>query len=249
MFLSNEFSFNGIDSNTKDIHLVTLDSDVLTTKGVAFQRNISPVEGFSQLNPMFKDEETEPDDIVLNFMYIKNDIPQVWTEDKLIDIKKWFITDEFAPFISKDNSDYIYYFKCKKIEEKMTSGNKGVLEVTFKPFSHFVYKRYNSRIHLESKTTMEIENPSLYEYKPIIILTNKGSNSTVNKICDLEIKGLDKDEVVEIDNLMLTALSPNGENKFSKCNRNWITLSPGINNLTLSGNCDIEIICEFPILL
>ena len=161
MVFSENFTLNGVTGESQDVYIVTFDNSVLTSVGVPFSRDISSIDGFSQINPMYKDEDVEPDDIVLNFMYIKDNMAMEWTSEKLIEIKKWMITDDFIPFISQDNPDYIYYLKCKKIENKMTPNMEGVLEVTFKPFSHFAYKRFSSKLTVTSPKSTLIENPSI----------------------------------------------------------------------------------------
>lgn len=249
MIISKDFILNEIEGSSKDIYLYTFNSDVLTSVGIPFQKNISSTDGYSQLNPMFKEEDVEPDDITLNFIYVENNIPQIWSEEKLIETKKWMITDDFIPFITQDNPDYVYYLKFKKIENKMTPSKRGVLEATVKPFSHFAYRKLQVEIDITSPTTIDINNVSLYDYKPIVVIKNKGDINTINKIGNFEITGLQTNEVVEIDNLIMTVLNSNNENRFSKCNRNWLTLSPGINTLAISGNCEIEIKCEFPVSL
>lgn len=249
MVISDKFTLNGIEGSSKNTYIITFDSDVLINKGIPFSRNINSVDGYSQFNPMFGEEDTPPDDIVLNFMYIQNNIAQKWTEEKILDIKKWIITDDFIPFITQDNPNYTYYLKCKKIQNKMTPEGLGVLECTFTPFSHFAYKIYNSTTTVKSSTNITIDNPSIYSYEPVIKVKNLGNEATVNKIGDLEIKGLATNEKVTIDNIMLTVINENDENRFSKCNRNWISLTPGKNIIPVNGNCEIEVLCEFPMSL
>jgi hypothetical protein len=48
---------------------------------------------------------------------------------------------------------------------------------------------------------------------------------------------------------MKTVLNSNDENKFSLCNRTWVELAQGSNEIAMSGSCEIEILCEFPVLL
>lgn len=248
MIVSDEFTLNGIKGSDEDIYLVTFDNDVLISKGIPFQRDISS-DGYSQLNPLFKDEDVIPDDVVLNFMYAINDMAQQWTEDKIIKTKNWMITEDFIPFVTQDNPDYIYYLKCKKLENKMTPRGLGVLEGTFVPISHFAYKKTYHKITVTNSTDILLTNPSTIEYKPVVRIKNLGDVSTINKIGDFEITGLATNETVVIDNLILTVENLNGENKFSKCNRNWLKLLPGENQLNVNGNCEIEILCEFPIVL
>ena len=249
MVISEKFTLNGIEGFSKNMYIVTFDSDVLINKGIPFSRNINSIDGYSQFNPMFRDEDTPPDDIILNFMYIENNMPQIWDEEKILDVKKWIITDDFIPFTTQDNPNYIYYLMCKKIQNKMTPEGLGVLECTFTPFSHFAYNAYNSTITVKSSKNIVIDNPSIYSYEPIIKIKNLGNEETVNKIGDLEVTGLATNEKVTIDNIMLTVINENNENRFSKCNRNWVSLSPGENIVPVSGNCEIEILCEFPISL
>lgn len=249
MVISDEFTLNGRMGSDENMYLVTFDSEVLINKGIPFQRDISSVDGYSQLNPMFKDEDVPPDDVILNFLYMENDVPMEWTEDKIIKVKKWIVTDDFIPFITQDNPNYKYYLKCKKIQNRMTPSGLGVLECTFVPFSHFLYKSSYNKITITSQTNILITNPSIYNYNPVIIIKNLGDSSTINKIGEFEITGLDTNEIVTVDNLILSVINSNGINKFSNCNRKWLALVPGENELQVSGNCELEILCEFPTIL
>ena len=76
-----------------------------------------------------------------------------------------------------------------------------------------------------------------------------GDSSTINRIGNFEITRLDTNETVTIDNLILNVVNSNEINRFSNCNRKWLTLVPGENELQVSGNCELEILCEFPIIL
>lgn len=251
MVISKDFILNNITNTSKDVIIVSFESDVLTRMGVPFSRNISSSGEYSSNNPVFKKGENEPDDIVLNFMYVNEYyIPQQWTEDKIIDIKEWIITEDFIPFISGDNPNYITYVICTKIENKMTPEMLGVLECTFKPFSHYKYKKYSKTTTVSNVSkTFTITNPSLETYKPVVVIKNLGDETTINKVQDFEITGLANGETVIIDNLMKTVLNSNDENKFSLCNRTWVELAQGKNEVKISGNCEIEILCEFPVLL
>ena len=249
MVISDKFILNEIEGKSKDVSLVTFDSEILIDTGISFSRNINAEDGYSQFNPMFNDEDIVPDDIILNFMYDKNGIPQEWTEWKILDIKKWIITDEFIPFVTFDNLDYIYYIKCKKIRNRMTPYGFGVLECTFTPLSHFAYQKIEFNMNVTELNNIIIQNPSMYKYKPIIKIKNLGDISTVNKVGSFEISGLNKNEVVVVDNLMLGVVNSNGDNRFSNCNRGWVELMQEENNLQLNGNCEVQISCEFPIVL
>ena len=250
MFVSKDFTFNDVEGKSKGIYLVTFDSDVLVSRGNKYTRSISSDE-YSRKNPLFNVTDNEAEEVTLNFMYLdENMTPQKWTDDKLIEVRKWFKTDDFAPFISQDNPNYINYFMMTSMESKLIpTQDIGVLEVVFKPLNCYVYKKYENVATITSSTSISVNNPSDEEYKPILKITNLGNSSTINKIGNLEISGLNTNETVIVDNLMLTVLDDNDNNKFSKCNRNWLTLDVGNNVIPVSGNYRLQIFAEFPILL
>lgn len=68
------------------------------------------------------------------------------------------------------------------------------------------------------------------------------------EINDMTLK-LQLNEPVSVDNKMLTVLNANGENRLSYCNRKWIKLLPGSNNLKLYGYGKVKIKAEFPVIL
>lgn len=249
MVISDKFILNGIEGAIKDISLVTFDSEILINTGIPFSRSVNAADGYSQFNPLFNEEDVVPEDIVLNFMYAIDGVPQEWEEWKLLDVKKWIITEDFVPFKTFDNLNYTYYIKCKKIQNKMTPYGFGVLECIFAPFSHFAYQNVSFSRTITKSSNIVIDNPSMYSYKPIIKIKNLGNTSTVNKIGDFEISGLSTNEIVIVDNLMLLVTNLNNISKFTNCNRGWVELLPGENNLQLNGNCQIEILCEFPMIL
>ena len=98
--------------------------------------------------------------------------------------------------------------------------------------------------------SVNIENPSKFAYRPMVIITNLGDTSTVNEINGFQIQGLSYGEKVVIDNQMATVINSSGDNKFSLCNRSWVELQPnGYTKVTVSGKCSVEIQCEFPLLV
>ncbi len=247
MFRKKNFIFNNIPNTDMDVILVTFDDEQLNTIDVSYSREISSEE-YSASNPMYVVNELEPEEIVISLMYVDSyDIPQEWTDEKIMDIKKWLITDKFVSFVEQD-SDYTVYLMCSKIEKRMVLPSMmGVLECTFKPLTSYKYLEYStSTSSSDGLKTLGIENPTTETYKPIIKITNLGNTSTVNKINSFEITGLAYKEEVTIDNLICTVFNSSGENKFSSCNRAWLVLNPGYNTVSINGNCMVEILCQFP---
>ena len=158
------------------------------------------------------------------------------------------ITDSFAPFITEDYPDYVLYLKCVKIQDKLTFGNQGFLEVTFQPYTHYFYKQFETVILLSGDNATTIENISREVCYPIITAETTDDIINTIEINDMTLK-LQLNEPVSVDNKMLTVLNANGENRLSYCNRKWIKLLPGSNNLKLYGYGKVKIKAEFPVIL
>lgn len=217
--------------------------DVLNEVGVPYTTELSIEDsGYIQ----FTEKDSETDDIVLELCLEKDNIALVWTNEIFNEIKSWLFSDDFEQFVSYDNLDYHYYFKCTKIVKKFNFAKKGVIEVTFKPLNHYAYKSVEISKIVKGKEFIDIYNESGKEYEPIIIIENHGTEKTINKVNDFEITNLKEGETVKIDNYMLTVQNEDNENKLSDCNRNWVILESEENQLLIEGNCKVTILCEFP---
>ena len=93
-------------------------------------------------------------------------------------------------------------------------------------------------------------------YKPIIEIKNLGDSSNVitieNESIDKEpfiVQGIKENEVVTIDNLLGTVYNEDKENLLVNCNRKWINLKNGKNKINVSGNLEINIKCQFPVMV
>ena len=253
MFIQPNFTFNKIYSRDIGVSIVTFDSGIFNDVGVEYSTDVSIEHNLIDYNPYYTENFSETSEIELNLL-VYNPVTM-----KAIDISNanleelydWLITDDFSSFVSDDNVDLTYYFKVIKIQKVLSFNREGYLRVTFKPFSKYAYKRrvYNAIVNGEEE--IDIFNLSRQLYHPMIEITNKGDNSTVNMINDMKIIDINRNETVVIDNLTKLVQSKDGVNKFSHCqDRKWLELEPRKNNkIILKGNMEIKIICEFPILL
>lgn len=199
--------------------------------------------------PVYKEETNIPDQIILNLAYVdETGNLATFSSEIFKRIKTWLITDSFAPFITEDYPDYVLYLKCVKIQDKLTFGNQGFLEVTFQPYTHYFYKQFETVILLSGDNATTIENISREVCYPIITAETTDDIINTIEINDMTLK-LQLNEPVSVDNKMLTVLNANGENRLSYCNRKWIKLLPGSNNLKLYGYGKVKIKAEFPVIL
>lgn len=242
MFIEPNFIWNGIPSENKFLTIITTDNEIVNNIGIPYSKTLNKEEGFD----IFTEEDSDTEEIVLNLCLEKDGVPIEWSPEIFNDIKNWLCTDDFGEFISMDNPNYIYYFKCTKIQKKFTFNNEGWIEVTFKPLNHYAYKRVIIEKEVRGKEIININNECNVEYAPFIEIENLCKNSRQIKVNDLIISDINPYEVVKIDNHMFTVLNGNDEDIFYKCNREWIALKEGENQIVVEGDCNITIRCEFP---
>lgn len=252
MFIQPNFTFNGIYSRDLGISIVTFDSNVLNNIGIEYTSDVSMEQGLNEYNPYYTEDISDVSEIELNLgIYDPFTMkPISITEMDMEILYDWLITDNFAPFISDDDVDLIYYFKVTRLQKVLSFNGEGYLKIALKPFSKFAYRRREYEFNITNEKTIEIFNLSNKPYYPMMEITNKGNTTTVNKINDMEVSNVNTNETLIIDNLSKLVQNTNSENKFDSCNRKWIKLEPKKENqIVLRGNMNIKIICEFPVIL
>ena len=237
VFNSGNFTFNNIYSKNLNIYLVSEDTGVLNDYGIPFN---------------IEDADKE---ITLSFCYASNNETLSWDYDTVLSFLEWMITDDYCEFISEDNEDIIYFLKGVGYDKRFTNDMKGIIDVTFKVLSPFGYKHYIREI-LSLEKNFDIYNYSNINnsYKPLITLSNISTkeitlkNTTTNKEA-FNITGLNKSDIITIDNMMGIIVDSKGNNKLSNSNRKWIELTKGLNTLSIDGVCDIRIEAYYPIMV
>lgn len=248
MFISDKFMFNGVSCDEYNVRLVYFENNIVNDMKIPFSVSVNS-DSKDGIYPVYKEETNIPDQVILNLAYVdETGNLATFSSEIFKRIKTWLITDSFAPFITEDYPDYVLYLKCVKIQDKLTFGNQGFLEVTFQPYTHYFYKQFETIILLSGDNATTIENTSREICYPIITAETTDSITNTIKINDMTLD-LQLNEPISIDNKMLTVLNANGENKLSCCNRKWIKLLPGSNNLKLYGYGKVKIKAEFPVIL
>jgi|GEM_PF-1408545 len=259
MFISDKFYFNGRHSDDMNVSLVTFDSDLFNDYGLNYSETIDVEKNNGDLSH-FTSTHGDIEELTLNLMLNDyKDEPMVWSDDITMEVTDWLITDSFVEFVSEDNTDLTYYFKVTKIIKKFTRDKLGYLEVTFQPFSNYAYhnlKKTYSYDNTEGSFTINNISNVNTPYKPIITIKNLSDNLNIITIHNettseepFEIKNLDNNEIVTIDSAMGTVFNDYNENKLLNCNREWLELKRGKNKITVSGNVELTIKCQYPIRL
>ena len=245
MFSSENFYINGIKNTQLNLYLVSFDSQVLNETGSVFSRG-ADVDTTNAFNPVVSTSNDDTNEVTLNFALAdQNKRALVWTEELITEITNIFTEKPVNEFISEDFPTNIFYMICTKITKKFNYLKQGVLEITFKLASMYSYVRKSFKATCTNSTNLIINNVGVNRYRPIIKVTNKGTTSTTNIIGNIEITGLEANETITIDNMMLLVYS-SGVNKYDNTNGAWVVLEKGNNTINISGNCVVEVLCEFP---
>ena len=245
MFLSPYFKFKGIDCRNYFIIITTMDKDGIVEVGIPYKSKLTMENAFH-----YTEEIEVPSEIELNLTLVdENRIPLKWTNEYFQNIKDWLISDDFEEFVTYDNPEYVYYFKCTSIVKNFTYGKEGWVTATFQPLNHYAYKKVNIDKFINGKEYIEINNTTNKDYEPKIIINNLGTENKTIRIDDLLLTNIETNENVTIDNYLCTIYGDVNGNLLSNSNRNWVVLKPGINKILVEGNMFFSIMCEFPTII
>lgn len=245
MFIEPNFIFRGKDCKEFNVQIVGVNEDVLNYKGKPYSRTINK-ESIAN-NIAYTQEPNDTEEFTLNLALLdKNDLPMTWTTEIYNRICDWLISDSFEQFISYDDLTLVHYVMVTEIKPKLNYRQLGWIEVTFKPLDNFRYKILERDELVFGSKVIEIFNESKNTLEPLITLENLGTKNNIIYINDFMISGLEENEVVYIDNYMTNVMNDEDENRLYLCNRQWIKLQPGINQILVKGDCNVNIYCEIP---
>ena len=122
------------------------------------------------------------------------------------------------------------------------------------PYAYMFPKKYRysctdvSHIELISRSTIN----KLYYPKMTILCNDCKTVSILNETCNEELSFSNLpvgDLVITIDNELgkIESSDPTYPNLYQYCNFNWLPLKKGKNKMVVTGNCNLEFVCEFPL--
>lgn len=248
-FNSDKFSFNGIHCSTKEVSLLW-GKEMFIDYGL----NINYQLKYDGISWELKDEQ--PETITLHIVHEVDNIPKVWTREKIRDIESWLISEDFLPFVSDDNLNVSYYLKVVNIVRKFNSQMMGWLEVEFQPFKNcgFINKTISLKnaarfLNMKTPPSLTINNESEIEdiNYPIIKIKNLNGEVRFNNLTTGKELTVTGNGNIIIDNKMKTIYDENGLSLLTESNRNWLFLSRGINKIQVTGNCDVDFDFKFEV--
>lgn len=246
MFVEPYFIWRNEDCRKYNLSIVTTSKDIINEFGIPYSRTLNKEDITTSY--MYTHQEDEPREFTLSLALIGYDEqPMTWTNEVYENIANWLISDDFEQFISYDNLNKVYYLMVTKIQKNFTYDNKGWIDVTFLPLNTYGFEIKKIERTVLGEELINIKNPTRKDYEPLIIIENDGTNRSIVHINDFVITGMGENEVIYVDNYMTNVINQDDENRLYLCNRRWIKLKPGMNQLLVEGDCTITIYCEFPI--
>lgn len=264
MFLSEEFEYNGISSNTMGVSCVSIDSSGMKESPFGMKRSIREEKINGRDKPYFHGFEKECLTFKMTIGKINEDNLE-WTFEERKKISEWLYTDYYAPLLSLDNPEVIYY--CTPIDDGLRFDNgimQGYITITMKcnapyPFSPTYIEEYKYEQNIDNIIEINnLSNVTKYYYPEIqvcsddtnfklINLTNNGEEFTFNNI--------DKGETIYINNEMKQIetdkkdLKGNKVYRLTNFNKNWFKLVKGVNRIKVEGNVNVLFRCSYPIII
>lgn len=254
-FWSGEFYFNGIPCEQFKVCIIDFDSnELLKQVGTSINMELTEEMSFNG-NRSYIEGNTTAENIVLQLCRTDG---EAWEERNISDVYNWLFQEDFKPFQTADypNGNFIYYLKAVNFKKFLNNNFYGYLEVEFMSYSPYCYFIPPISLKLSKGGNGNLHNWSnIYKpYKPKIKIkaydgnTIKITNNTNKSF--VEVRGLNNNETVIIDCSMGTVINSSGVNRFSVLqDYNLLKLNKGDNSISLSGNADIEFICEFPVII
>ncbi len=253
---SQHFIFDGISSAEMGLSIIRLDTDFVESPYLA-NKSIIEEQIFRRNMPFFYGVEQSP----LEFKLKLSLLDEEWTQKKRYEIARWLFHDTYKSFQTGDDLGKFYYVICVDQGNLYTVGKKGYVELTFRNNAPFAWAPpYIDHYNLSYNTTKEIiqiankSNINEYYYPDVEFqLIGKSTGISLKNLSDcgriFSFNGLQTGEIISIDNKNKYIISDNPlVYRFANFNKNWFRLVYGVNQIEVTGKCDLKIRMQFPII-
>lgn len=251
------FTYNG--KSSKEFNLVICNTgDTSSTSIMGVERSVN--EETNGFKPVFKGFNYTTPTIDITLSKMKDGYASPITEEDMHKINQWLFGDEnYHAFISDDNKDIIYYVVFTK-GGKWTNGlRQGYINLSmrldspcaYSPVRHHKYKVKGSK-------TFEItckNNVGKFIEPDIEFKINSGDSIIINNTTTgdrMEFAKLPTNTHLYCYNEDMKQIICENDSNFNArphFNKQWLKLAYGKNVITITGDCDIDIITQDKIAL
>ena len=259
MFKSTDFTFDGVASSTYNVIIV----DINRTGIENFDYGLSNTSIIEEKiprreRPYHYGVDSSP--MSTDFVIIKEDGSE-FSQTELFNIKKWLMHRQYKKFVSDDNTG-IYYNVILTDPEKVLIG-KNKIGLSFRmrmdaPYGYLTEQTDSYTITGSQAITIDTtvsnydKNYSNVEIQFTVAVGT--TDITIENTDDdgriVEFSTLTDGEVFYMNNQRKELFDDNGDDRFDVFNLTWFRLLPNeVNNITITGSCDIEFRYSLPILI
>lgn len=253
---SQYFIFNGINSIDMGLHVVRMDTGLITTPYYS-GAEIVEEKVFRRHIPYFFGVDRRPLEFKLQFSLLEGE----WTTKKRYEIARWLFHDDYKLFQSTDDISKHYYVIFTDEGELNLASTKGYVELTCRcdaPWAWSpIYINSFDLLENNTNTVIELENKSNlsgYYYPKIEIQMGESTGISLKNLSDngriFSFSNLENNEIISIDNDKKIIKSDFiGMYRYNNFNKNWLRLVYGINRLEVTGKCIIQTKMQFPLIV
>lgn len=257
MFISEYFTYDGIDSRDFDIFVVRDNGENIIEATFGISQSIVEETIKNRPIPFFYGVTYEP--LTFRISIARED---EWTDDIKQQVVQWLFQKTYKPFISSDNLGVAYY--CMPTGQNtrfFNSLGQGYAEIEFRCDAPWGWSYPQSADSFDltvnpTTTTITLSNLSniVQYYEPEIEIQMMGTSTdvTLTNHSDggrvFEFTNLQPGETVYVHNYRKQILSdvPNVF-RLNDFNKNWLRLVRGDNTIEVAGECIITVRSQFPI--
>lgn len=261
------FTFNGISSRIYDLRICWDGADSNVETGL--EREIVKGE-VNMVRHKANQYGTKYSSVIsIDFMIMKPDGSD-FTDLESRTINKWLQTDTYSILQFEKEDNYLYYKAiCTNIEDRVYGGFCAK-NLTFECDSPFAYESLRTFVKSDQENIMRVFNTSddgIYSptlsLKPLavgeITITNT-TDSNKSMVFDIPSEYINKTITIDTNKMQILdedgvpipfyklgwEITPNITTAIQSNSFYWLRLLPEINRIQITGNCTLEIICEFP---
>ena len=254
--ISTYFKFDGIESTSKGLSIVKIDTGLTSIAWVGAKDIIEEKSRYRDL-ASFYGVNKKPIEFRITFSLLDEKM----TDDKKFDLARWLFRDVYIEFQTADNMSKRISVIATNQQEFMTADNEnGYFSVDFRANSPYWYSStYSDSFDLTeniTSTIIEIYNRSnaveIY-YPEIEFKITEGTDVKFKNLNNAGVEsaftGLTLNETIYMNNTRHQIKSDLDIPRLSNFNKNWLGLTYGKNRIEVTGKCELEVRSKYPLYL
>lgn len=253
------FQFNNVSSKLKKLKVVSIDDDE-STDTFGMEQEVNENDDGTDV-PVFLGVKRTCPELTITLMKMDEwNKPLPYSDEELEDICRWLIQKEYKPFVSFDNLGIVYYVLFTKGESFYSKAKEGYLKFNMRLSAPYAYSNVLiDSYKVKGEKIVDIYNGSDIEkfvYPDIQFeLLDDCQDISIENLTLKEsmiFNNLEKHDIIYVYNDKfkdVVSKVDKTRNIYKNFNGKFLSLAYGKNRIKITGNCNIDIINQYPIAL